>query len=272
MIWWYRSNQEGVLILMAQQEPDVAQRWEIRIFDSVEELSRAGANQFIEWGMEAFQAKGRFVVALAGGSIPRSLYLMLSSEEFRSRLDWSRVHFFWGDERAVPPFHADSNFRMARETLLSKVNPPPENIHRVLSEKPAPSEAGKAYAEELKRFFSLQEGEWPKFDLVLLGMGSDGHTVSLFPGTAVVHETQSLVAVPWVDIIRAYRITLTPPVINHATHILFFVAGSDKAPALKAVLEGKYQPDKYPAQVIRPLRGTLTWMADRTASALLTKV
>ena len=242
---------------------------EVRIFEGVPELSQAAADTFLQECNEAIQSRERFVVALAGGSTPRSLYNLLATENYRSRIDWSRVHFFWGDERSVPPIHLDSNFRMARETLLSKINLPLSNIHRILSEKTVTSEAAKSYAEELKRFFSLADGQWPRFDLILLGMGPDGHTASLFPGTPVVHETQALVAAPWVDKFKTYRITLTPPVINHAAHILFFVAGTDKAAALHEVLEGEYQPDVYPSQIVRPVDGALTWMIDRAAAAQL---
>lgn len=242
----------------------------VEIFETVEELSRAAADRFIQLGKAAIQSSSRFAVTLAGGSTPRSLYSFLATDEYRSRIDWKKVHFFWGDERSVPPIHVDSNFRMARETLLSKVSPPLENIHRILAEKTVASEAGKAYREELQSFFQLREDEWPRFDLVLLGMGSDGHTASLFPNTPVVHESRLLVAVPWVDKLKSYRITLTPPVFNHAAHILFFVAGGDKAATLHEVLEGQFQPDRYPSQIIRPVDGTLTWMVDRAAAAQLT--
>ncbi len=242
---------------------------EIKIFESLQALSHAAADCFVQDGTTAIESRGRFTVALSGGSTPRSLYSLLASDEYRSRLDWSKVHFFWGDERSVPPIHVDSNFRMARETLLSRINAPMSNIHRILAEKTVTSEAAKSYAEELKRFFSLTDGQWPRFDLILLGMGPDGHTASLFPGTPVIHEAQALVAAPWVDKFKTYRITMTPPVINHAAHILFFVAGADKAAALREVLEGDYRPDFYPSQVIRPTEGRLTWMIDQAAAALL---
>lgn len=254
---------------MSAQQPSNALRREIEIYNSVEELSQAAAERFISASDVAIRARGRFTVVLSGGSTPRSLYSLLATEPRFSRVDWRRVHFFWGDERSVPPIHKDSNFRMVRETLLSKVNPPPTNIHRIPAEKTVASEAAKAYMEELKSFFSLQEGEWPRFDLVLLGMGPDGHTASLFPDTLVLHEATSLVAAPWVDKLKSYRITLTPPALNHAAHVLFIVAGPDKAPALREVLEGSFRPETYPAQLIRPLDGKITWMVDREAAAQL---
>ncbi|MBZ5535119.1 MAG: 6-phosphogluconolactonase [Acidobacteriia bacterium] len=254
---------------MSAQQPSNALRRAIEIYNSLEELSQAAAERFIAASDVAIQARGRFTVVLSGGSTPRSLYSLLATEPYSTRIDWQKVHFFWGDERSVPPIHKDSNFRMVRETLLSKVNPPLTNIHRIPAEKTVASEAAKAYVEELKSFFSLREGEWPRFDLVLLGMGPDGHTASLFPDTLVLHEATSLVAAPWVDKLKCYRITLTPPALNHASQIVFFVAGPDKAPSLREVLEGSFRPETYPAQLIRPLDGKVTWMVDREASAEL---
>lgn len=248
-------------------QPSKTPEHNIEVFENVQELTRAAASRFVALGKSAIQERARFTVALAGGSTPKSLYSLLATEEYRSQIDWEKVHFFWGDERSVPPIHQDSNFRMAREALLSKLMPPMENIHRILSEKTVPSEAAKVYAEELKLFFALRGEEWPRFDLILLGMGPDGHTASLFPGTLAVRETSALVVSPWVDKLKSYRITLTPPVLNHAANILFFVAGADKAAALHEVLEGKYQPDLYPAQIVRPVNGTLTWMVDRAAAS-----
>ncbi len=246
-------------------------RREIQVFEDIAALSRGAAQMIIDVGNSAIRSSGRFTLTLAGGSTPKSLYALLASDEFRGRIDWSKVHFFWGDERSVPPIHQDSNFRMARETLLSKIGAPMTNIHRILSEKTVSSEAARTYAEELKRFFALVDGQWPRFDLVLLGMGPDGHTASLFPGTPVVHENAAMVDSPWVDKFKTFRITLTPPAINHAAHILFFVAGSDKAPALHEVLEGKFQPDVYPSQIIQPVDGQLTWMVDRAAAGQLSR-
>jgi 6-phosphogluconolactonase len=254
---------------MSAQQPSNALKREIEIYDSLEELSEAAAERFVTASEVAIQARGRFTVVLSGGSTPRSLYSLLAAEPFSSRIDWQKVHFFWGDERSVPPIHKDSNFRMVRETLLSKVNAPLTNVHRIPGEKTVASEAAKVYAGDLKSFFSLREGEWPRFDLVLLGMGPDGHTASLFPDTLVLHEATALVASPWVDKLKCYRITLTPPALNHAAQIVFFVAGSDKAPSLHEVLEGSFRPETYPAQLIRPLDGKVTWMVDREAAAQL---
>jgi 6-phosphogluconolactonase len=246
-----------------------APQHKVEIYEDVETLSRAAAERFVQIGNRAIHMLGRFVVVLAGGSTPKSLYSLLATEEFRPWIDWKKVHFFWSDERAVPPIHVDSNFRMVRDSLLGKIHAPMENVHRILAEKAVTAEVGRAYAEELRSFFHLRNGEWPRFDLILLGMGSDGHTASLFPDAPAVQEKELLVAVPWVDKLKSYRITLTPPVLNHAAQILFLVAGPDKAATLHEVLEGEYQPDKYPSQIIQPVNGTATWMLDRLAAAEL---
>jgi 6-phosphogluconolactonase len=173
----------------------------------------------------------------------------------------------------VPPEHPDSNYGMAHETLLSHVPVPPAQIHRITGEDPDPARAAERYARELREVFEQHgrlEAEWPRFDLVILGMGADGHTASLFPGTDAVHETTRLAAAPWVAALRTHRITLTPPVLNGADRVVFLVTGSDKAEALAAVLEGARQPDVYPSQVIAPREGALVWLVDRAAAARLT--
>lgn len=245
---------------------------EIRIYPGLEEMGQAAAEMIVREGNEAIARRGRFLMVLAGGSTPRSLYAQLAGDEFRSKLDWAKVHFFWGDERAVPPIHLDSNFRMARETLLSKIAIPQDHIHRILSEKTVTSEAAKSYAAVLRGFFNLKDGEWPRFDVVLLGMGPEGHTASLFPGNPAVQETQQLVMAPWVDQMKCYRVTLTPPALDHSGHVVFFVAGADKAAAVRAVLEGEFHPETYPAQIIQPVDGQLIWILDRSAASQLSKI
>ncbi|MBI4642130.1 MAG: 6-phosphogluconolactonase [Candidatus Tectomicrobia bacterium] len=242
---------------------------EIRVCSSTEELSQQAAGEFVRLAQEAVQVGGRFTVALSGGSSPRSLYTLLSSDKFRDKVPWSKTHFFWGDERHVPPDHAESNYRMASETMLSKMPVPPENIRRIPSEKNA-EQAADEYEATLRKFFGLAAGELPRFDLVLLGMGPDGHTASLFPGTWAVRETQRLVAWPYVDKFSTYRITMTPPVLNNAAYIIFFVGGAEKAETLRHVLHGDYQPDIYPSQTIKPTKGKLLWLVDKEAAARLT--
>ena len=239
---------------------------EVRVFSNAAELARGAADEISFRIQETLRESGRFTWALSGGSTPRSLYRLLASDEYRERLPWPSVHFFWGDERHVPPDHAESNFRMAREAMLDAVPVPAENIHRIAGEEPDAVRAAKLYEDELRSFFALAPGEWPRFDLVLLGLGKDGHTASLFPGSDAVHERERLVVAPWVEAQRAFRITLTPPVLSHARRALFLVSGAEKAAALHAVLAGEREPDCYPAQAVE---GNRLWLVDREAARLL---
>lgn len=245
---------------------------EIQVLSEPQELSGAAADEFVRLAGEAIQARGLFTIALAGGSTPKMLYALLAGDAYRSRVPWDKIHFFWGDERHVPPDHKDSNFRMTLENMLSKVTVPAGNVHRVKSENPDARKAADEYEKELRDFFTshkLLANSLPRFDLVLLGMGPDGHTASLFPGTHAIREHERWVAAPWVDKFQTYRITLTPPVINNSACILFFVSGDEKAETLRIVLEGAAETDRYPSQTIRPTNGTLRWLVDRTAARLL---
>ena len=242
---------------------------ELRTFDDLDALSRAAAEEIARSAEEAVAARGRFTIALSGGNTPKPVYRLLAQEP---RLDWSRVHVFWGDERHVPPDHPDSNFGMAHEALLSKVPIPSGNVHRVRAEKPDAERVASDYEWTLRSAFDLDEGERPRFDLVLMGIGADGHTASLFPGSDAVRERSGLVVAPWVNSLGTFRITLTPPVFNRAALALFLVSGEEKADALKAVLEGDFQPDRFPAQVVRPEDGKLVWLVDRAAARCLRAV
>lgn len=244
---------------------------EIRILPDIEELIRAAAYEFVSLAAEAIEEKGFFTVALSGGSTPKGLYSLLANEadSFRSQVVWDKIHFFWGDERHIPPDHPDSNYRMAYEAMLSKVAVPPENIHRIRAEIRNAGEAAKDYEQELREFFKLKTGQLPRFDLVFLGLGPDGHTASLFPGIEVIYEKKRLAAAPWVEKFNAYRITLTPPLLNNAACVIFLVAGEEKAEALRAVLQRGYEPKRFPAQIIKPTNGKLIWLVDRTAGRLL---
>jgi 6-phosphogluconolactonase len=283
-------------------------------------------------------------IALAGGSTPRALYRLLAdpAAPFRARIDWQAVHFFWGDERHVPPDHPDSNFRMAREAMLDHVQVPAAHVHRIAGEEPDAARAARLYERGLIEAFGLRRDrgngkdatdgesaagsadagasaargageastargageadtargagevsdagaardaaagdaarEWPRFDLVLLGLGEEGHTASLFPGSPLLADDgpgrgprriRRLVASVWVEKLHTWRITLTPPVIDHAATVIFLVSGAAKAPALAAVLEGEWQPELYPAQVVAPVDGRLLWLVDRAAAAQL---
>lgn len=241
----------------------------IQTFADPNSLAHAAVVRFVQLAQEAIEARDQFTVALSGGSTPKALYALLATEPWQNQISWDQVHLFWGDERHVPPNDSSSNFRMTQEQLLSKVPIPPENVYRIQAENPNANAAAAEYERDLKQFFQLGEHQFPRFDLVMLGMGANGHTASLFPGTAAVHEQTRLVVAPWVEELKTDRITLTPPVINNAAEIIFFVTGSDKAAMLKTVLEGAYQPDRFPAQVIRPTQGKLVWMIDQAAAGSL---
>src|SRR5262249_2539250 len=233
-------------------------------------LSRAAATEFVRQAQEAVQAKGAFTVALSGGSTPKNLYALLADDSaLRATIPWDKVHFFWGDERHVPPDHPDSNYRMAHEALLSKVPALPANVYRIKGEYPEASHAADEYDQTLRKFFGLAAGRFPRFDLLLLGMGPDGHTASLFPGTAALHESARLVVANWVEKFHSHRITLTPPVLNNAASIIFLVSGEEKADPLRSVLQGEEQPERFPSQSISPAQGTVLWLVDRPAARLL---
>jgi 6-phosphogluconolactonase len=260
---------------------------ELHRVSSVEALHASAAAMFVSSAVQAVSVHGTFAVALAGGTTPRGVYARLAEDAtLRSQVPWDNVHFFWGDERHVAPDHPDSNFRMAREAMLDRLAIDPTHVWRIKGEYESASEAADAYEHDLRQFFrvgrtgeagavgeqGLPAADVPRFDLVLLGLGPDGHTASLFPGTDALREQRRFAVSNWVAKLESQRITLTAPVLNNAADVLFLVHGTDKAEALKAVLEGPYQPEHLPAQLIRPARGRLRWLVDQTAAHLLTAV
>jgi len=241
------------------------------VHDSLADLQRAGADLIFHEAREAAKARGRFTIALSGGTTPRGLYERLAGDgPWRSGFPWAGTHVFWGDERHVPRDHPDSNARMAIEALLSKVPIPPEAIHPIAGEEPNAGRAAELYETTLRTRFGVTQGV-PRFDLVLLGMGSDGHTASLFPGTEALQEERRLVVANWVGKLFTERITMTPSVLNEAELVIFLIAGADKALPLKGVLEGPYEPQQLPAQMVRPHHGRLVYLLDRAAAGLLKK-
>jgi 6-phosphogluconolactonase len=239
---------------------------EIKIVPDAAALNRVAAAEFRSAADSAIAEHGWFRVALSGGNTPRTVYELLAAE-YKTALRWEKVHIFFGDERHVPPDHPDSNYRMANEALLSQVPIPAENVHRVRTELD-PEVAAKDYEEQIRAEFELKNNEVPRFDMILLGLGPDGHTASLFPGTAALNETSRLVAPNWVEKFHTFRITLTFPVLDHAAEDLFLVSGQDKAQILKAVL-GPQGATDYPAQRVRPENGRLLWLLDQDAASLL---
>ncbi len=238
----------------------------IKKFPDIYKLSRAAAEYMVTLSRAATQRDAPFSVALCGGSTPESLYALLATEVYAKRVDWSLVHVFWGDERCVPPDHIESNYRMARHALLKHVPIPPENIHRMPAER-KPDEAARLYERELRQFFG--ETDWPSFDLILLGIGDDGHTASLFPNSPALQVTDRWVTENYVEKLDTWRLTLTAPAINTAANILFMAIGEKKARRIQQVIQGEYQPENLPAQMIQPTRGRLVWLVDEAAGALV---
>ncbi|MFN3532327.1 MAG: 6-phosphogluconolactonase [Candidatus Brocadia sp.] len=245
---------------------------EILIVENPDELSLRAADEFVRLAGEAVQVKGFFTGALSGGSTPRGLYTTLASERYREQVPWSKIHLFWSDERCVPPDHPDSNYRMVRELLLDKVPIPKENIHRMPAEQEDHVRAAMEYEQTIRSFFHTESGGLPHFDLIILGMGEDGHTASLFPWTSALEETNRLVSVNFVEKLSAYRITLTVPLINKAAEVMFLISGESKASVLRDVLEGEYQPQRFPSQLIRPVNGRLLFIVDRMAAGKLMRI
>lgn len=243
---------------------------EIRIVDDAAAVAHAGATEFARHCRRSVAEHGTCSVALAGGTTPAGMYALLATAAaLRDAVPWQQLHFFWGDERHVPPDHPDSNYRMAREALLSRVPVAADHVHRIAGENPDAARAAQDYERTLRAFFGVPPGAFPRLDLVLLGLGSDGHTASLFPGTPALAERERLAVSNPVARLHADRITLTVPVLNHAARVVFVVSGRDKAAALRAVLEGAHLPERYPAQLIAPVCGSLAWIVDRDAAHLL---
>ena len=246
-------------------------RGTIDVLPTGDALTEAAAQRFVSAADGAIRASGRFVVALSGGSTPRSLYGRLSTEPHASRVEWPRVHLFWGDERCVPPDDPGSNYRMAREVLLDHLPVPEANVHRIRGEDD-PVAAAAAYERELRETFTTPTGPprsipGARFDLVLLGMGDNGHTASLFPGLAAVRETARWVMAEYIDAVSMWRVTLSPVVINAAAQVVFLVSGGAKAGMLRRVIEGPDQPDVLPAQAIAPSESRPLWLVDAAAAA-----
>jgi 6-phosphogluconolactonase len=240
----------------------------IEVLANAGDLFHAAAEEFVRVGRTAIGAQGRFTVALAGGSTPKALYSLLAANY--ASFAWNRVFLFFGDERHVPPTDPQSNYRMVNESLLTKITIPAENVFRVTAENPDAAAAALEYEERIRRFFELRPGEFPRFDLILLGMGPDGHTASLFPDSPALDEQSRLVVSNWVAKFNTDRITFTFPVLNHANEVMFMTSGADKADMLHQVLEGKNTPP-FPSQKVQPSDGKLLWMIDEPAAAKLAR-
>jgi len=243
-------------------------KYHVRVVADTPAIFRAAAEEFVRCAKQAMEARGSFRVALSGGSTPKGLYGLLAGDEFRPQVAWDKVFFFWGDERNVPPDNSDSNYRMANEAMLSKLPLSSSQVFRIRGEIDS-SLASIEYEQALKTHFHLGEGQLPSIDLVLLGMGPDGHTASLFPGTKALEEQRRLVVSNWVGKFYTHRVTMTAPVLTNAHRILFLVNGDDKAQPLKAVLEGPYEPEQLPSQLILSAAAKTLWLVDPSAAKLL---
>jgi 6-phosphogluconolactonase len=244
---------------------------EIRILPDGVAIAKRAAQEFVRAAAAAVRAKGSFNVSLAGGSTPKALYgLLVNDSTLRSQLPWDKIHLFFGDERHVPPDHPDSNFRMATEAMISKSPLKPEQVARIKAEYPDAEKAALEYEKALREYFKLKDGDYPRFDLLLAGMGNEGHTLSLFPGTKALHPDGRIVVSNWIGKLYTERITLTAAAANNAAEIIFMVTGADKALALKGVLEGPYEPEQLPAQLLQPNNGKLLWLLDAAAGSMLT--
>lgn len=226
-----------------------------------------GAAAFIcDVAAKAIAERGRFALAASGGGTPKPVYARLAQADYRRRVAWDRVHIFFGDERCVPPEDARSNYRMVRETWLDHAPIPPGNIHRIRGEEDPACEALR-YEQEMARLH--RTNALPAFDLVLLGLGDNGHTASLFPGTAVLRERERWVSAQYVEVMQSWRVTFTAPLINAARRVAFLVEGAGKAQMVRNLLEGPYQPEVWPAQLIEPAGGELHWLTDAAAASLV---
>jgi 6-phosphogluconolactonase len=243
---------------------------EVRILADGAAIAKRAAQEFVQAATTAVKAKGSFTVALAGGSTPKALYgLLVNDPALRAQVPWDKMHLFFGDERNVGPDHPDSNFRMATEAMISKAPLKPEQVSRIQGECQDTEKAAREYEQTLRAYFRLADGQVPRLDLVLLGMGNEGHTLSLFPGTKALHDNGRLVVRNWVGKLYTERVTMTAPVASNAELVIFMVTGADKAPALKAVLEGPYEPEQLPSQLIQPEDGKLLWLVDTAAASML---
>jgi 6-phosphogluconolactonase len=241
---------------------------DLRRLTTPQDLFQAAADEVIHAATEAVAQRGRFTIALSGGSTPKNLYTLIAANA-SANLPWAQMFFFWGDERHVPPDDPDSNYRMAKEAFLSKIPVPPGNVFRIPAENPDAAAAAEAYEQTLRKFFAVGAGEFPRFDLILLGMGPDGHAASLFPETAALQEKSRLVVANWVEKLGTSRITFTLPLLNAARCVAFLVSGIDKAEALHEVLEGNAPGEKYPSKLVQPSAGKLIWFVDRAAASQL---
>ncbi len=254
---------------MSGASSELAKKQTILVSRDTENAYVLAAQLFVRLAEEAIAARDVFTVALSGGSTPKKLYELLASQEWRSKIPWNKVEFFWGDERYVPPTDEASNFNMTQKAMLSKVPVPAERIHRVMTETASAEAAADIYEDDIYRVVAGGSHSMPEFDLIWLGLGTNGHMASLFPHQAALHEASRLVVAEYIEEVKMVRVTMTVPLINAAKNVVFVTLGADKASVLKKVITGKYDPETLPAQLVHPNPGKLTWILDPAASAKL---
>lgn len=255
---------------MGTSTPGTAANSEVRVLADAAAIARHAAQQIVQAARTAVAQKGSFSLVLAGGSTPKTLYqLLITDAALRSQLPWDKMVLPFGDERNVPPDHPDSNFRMATEAMISKAPLKADQVLRIKGEYKDTDRAAQEYEQTLRSAFHLRGAESPRFDVVLLGMGNDGHTLSLFPGTKALHADRRLVVRNWVGKLYTERITMTASAVNNAAQVIFMVTGADKAMALKGVLEGPFEPEQLPAQLIQAKNGKVHWLVDTAAGGML---
>ncbi|MBI5747322.1 MAG: 6-phosphogluconolactonase [Nitrospirae bacterium] len=241
---------------------------EIVVAHDLEDLCERAAVRVAQYITNRVQASGRAAIALSGGTTPRRLYERLATGKYGQAIPWGHVYLFWGDERCVPPDHPDSNYKMAYDTLISKIPIPKENVYRMPAERSDHVEAALEYEKRMRMFFGLSGDGWPRFDFVLLGIGADGHTASLFPGSSALAEKKQWVAATYIEKLKVYRLTLTPEVFNCSAQVIFMAAGKEKAPVMKDLFMVERRSNRYPFQEIRPHEGELIFFLDQAACSL----
>jgi len=238
----------------------------LNVFGNVDDLVNGALGLITDHLAKAICERGIATMVLAGGKTPRNIYEKMGGMGLGNRLEWKKVHLFWGDERCVPPDMPESNYLMVKQTLLAHIVIPEENVHRIEAER-SPQDSAQRYELEIRRFFGISEGKKPVFDLMILGLGEDGHTASLFPGNTALSERDRLVIAPYVENLATHRVTMTLSVINNAKAVIFLVSGSSKSAILRAVLEDS--TPHYPAQLVNPTNGNLHWLVDQEAASLI---
>lgn len=242
--------------------------FEIVVARDLEDLCERAAEMVARAITDQVLARGRATIVLSGGTTPRRVYERLAIGTFQQAIPWDQVYLFWGDERCIPPDDPDSNYKMAHDTLISKVSIPKENIYRMPTERSDHQEAALEYEKTLRNFFGLAGEGWPRFDLALLGIGTDGHTASLFPGSPILSEKKQWVVAAYVEKLKVYRLTLTPSVFNHSAQVIFLAAGKEKAPVIKESFTADHRSSRFPFQEIRPHEGKLIFFLDQAACSL----